>query len=145
MLFFVPIVIIHLQIARKDLSCGQKSCSINFQATNGLLVLREGVTTLSNTIGEKITGRKNWSQNVEEEGGDGVKLKEKLTACQHFLVDTVMENGKHKVINFQKSNLDTKIIIAKLEEAFNKMDSVAKINIAIRFVLGNVETGKYRY
>ena len=50
-----------------------------------------------------------------------------------------MENGRHKVINFQKAKLDTKIIIAKLEEAFNKMAFVAKINIALRFVLRNVE------
>ena len=47
---------------------------------------------------------------VEEEGEDGEKLKEELSACQHFLVDTEMENGRHKVFNFQMSNLDTKII-----------------------------------
>ena len=34
---------------------------------------------------------------VEEEGEDGEKLKEELSACQHFLVDTEMENGRHKV------------------------------------------------
>ena len=38
---------------------------------------------------------------VEEEGEDGEKLKEELSACQHFLVDTEMENGRHKVLNFQ--------------------------------------------
>ena len=40
---------------------------------------------------------------VEEEGGDGEKLKEELSACQHFLVDTAMENVRHKVFNFQMS------------------------------------------
>ena len=30
---------------------------------------------------------------VEEEGEDGEKLKEKLSACQQFLVDTEMEMG----------------------------------------------------
>ena len=72
---------------------------------------------------------------VEEEGEDGEKLKEELSACQHFLVDTEMENGKHKVFNFQMSKLDTKIINEKLEEVFNKLDSAAKINIALGFVL----------
>ena len=82
---------------------------------------------------------------VEEEGEDGEKLKEELSACQHFLVDTEMENGRHKVFNFQMSKLDTKIINEKLEEVFNKLDSAAKINIALGYVLRNVETGDYRY
>ena len=82
---------------------------------------------------------------VEEEGDDGDKLKEELSACQHFLVDTEMENGRHKVFNFQMSKLDTKIINDKLEEVFNKLDSAAKINFALGFVLRNVETGEYRY
>ena len=71
---------------------------------------------------------------VEEEGVDG-----------DFLVDTEMENGRHEVFNFQMSKLDTKIINDKLEEVFNKLDSAAKINIALGFVLRNVETGEYRY
>ena len=82
---------------------------------------------------------------LEEEGEDGEKLKEEFSACQHFLVDTEMENGRHKVFNFQMSKLDTKIINEKLEEVFNKLDSAAKINIALGFVLRNIETGEYRY
>ena len=61
-----------------------------------------------------------------------------------ILVDTEMENGKHKVFNFQMSKLDTKIINEKLEEVFNKLNSAAKINIALGFVLQNFETGEYR-
>ena len=76
---------------------------------------------------------------------DGEKLKEELSACQHFLVDTEMESGRHKVFNFQMSKLDTKIINEKLEEVFNKLDSAAKIIIALGFVLRNVESGEYRY
>ena len=34
---------------------------------------------------------------VEEEGEDGEKLKEELSACQHFLVDTEMENGRQSI------------------------------------------------
>ena len=82
---------------------------------------------------------------LEEEGEDGEKLKEELSACQHFLVDTELENGRHKVFNFQMSKLDTKIINEKLEEVFNKLDSAAKINIALGFVHRNLETGEYRY
>ena len=82
---------------------------------------------------------------VEEEGEDGERLKEELGACQHFLVKTEMEKGRHKVFNFQMSKLDIKILNEKLEEAFNKLDSAAKINIALGFVLRNIETGEYRY
>ena len=43
------------------------------------------------------------------------------------------------------TKLDTKIIEEKLEEVFNKLDSAAKINVALGFVLLNIETGKLRY
>ena len=82
---------------------------------------------------------------VEEEWEDGEKLKEELSACQHFLVDTEMENGRHKAFNFQMSKLYAKFINEKLQEVFNKLGSAAKINIARGFVLRNVETGEYRY
>ena len=78
---------------------------------------------------------------VEEEGAVGEKLKEELNAYQHLLRDTEMENGRHKVFNFQMSELDTKIINDELEEVFNKLVSAAKINIELGFVLRNIETG----
>ena len=36
------------------------------------------------------------NKTVEEEGEDEEKLKEELSACKLFLVDTGMENGRHK-------------------------------------------------
>ena len=56
-----------------------------------------------------------------------------------------MENGRHKVFNFQMSKLDTKIINEMLEEVLNKLDSAAKIKIALEFVILNVEMGEYHY
>ena len=81
---------------------------------------------------------------VEEEVEYGEKFKEELSANQHFLVDPVMENGRHKVFNFQMSKSDIKIINEKLKEVF-KLDSAAKIDIALGFVLRNVKTVEYRY
>ena len=43
------------------------------------------------------------------------------------------------------SMLDTKIINEKLEEVFNKLNSAAKINKTLGFVLRNIETAEYRY
>ena len=68
---------------------------------------------------------------VEEEGEDGETLKDKLSMCQRFLVNTEMENGRHKVFNIQRYltfKLNTKIINEELEEVFNKLDSAAKSN-----------------
>ena len=81
---------------------------------------------------------------AEVEEYDGEKLKEDPSACQHFLVDMEMENGRHKVLNFQMSKLDTKTIKGKLGEVFNNLDSAAEINIALGFVLRNIETGEFK-
>ena len=77
---------------------------------------------------------------VEEEVEDGEKLKEELSGSQHFLVDTEIENGRHKVFKFQMSKLDTKNINKKLDEVCNKLSSAAKINISLEFVLRNDKT-----
>ena len=60
---------------------------------------------------------------VEEEGEDGEKKKEEVSACQHFLVDTETVNGRHKLFNFEMSKIDTTIINEKLEEVLNKLNS----------------------
>ena len=52
-------------------------------------------TTLSNNIGEKSMEQNN-AHLVNEEGEDGEKIKEELSACQHFLVYTEIEYGRHK-------------------------------------------------
>ena len=82
---------------------------------------------------------------MEEEREDEEKLKEELSACQHFVVDTEMQNEKYKVLNFQMSKLGTEIINEKLDENFNKLDSANNITIALGFVLRKIETGEYRY
>ena len=78
---------------------------------------------------------------MEKEWDEGEKLEEELSACQHFLRDREIENGRNQVFNFQMSKLDTKMINEKLEEVFNKLNSAAEINIALGFVLRNIETG----
>ena len=53
---------------------------------------------------------------VEEEKEDGEKLKEEVSACQHFLVDKEVEPN---FFNFQMSKLDNKVFNKKLDEVFN--------------------------
>ena len=56
-----------------------------------------------------------------------------------------MVNWRQTLFNFKISLLDTKIINGKLDEVFKKLVSAAKINVPLRFVHRNVETGEYRY
>ena len=82
---------------------------------------------------------------ISENEEDSDQLREELNTCQHFLTDTEMENGRHEVFNFQFSKLDPNLVNEKLDQAFEKLDCAAKINIALGFVLRNMETSEYRY
>ena len=44
------------------------------------------------------------------------QLQKELTACQHFLSGSEMQNGRHKVYKFRIAELDSQIINAKLEK-----------------------------
>ena len=82
---------------------------------------------------------------ILEDEEDSDQLRDELNACQHFLTDTEMENGRHKVFNFHFSKLDPHLVIEKQDQVFEKFDYAAKINIALGFALSNIETGKNRY
>ena len=82
---------------------------------------------------------------ILENEDDSDQLRDESNACQHFLTDTDMENGRHKVFNFQLSKLDPNLVNEELDQVFEKLDCAAEINIALGFVLRNIETGEYRY
>ena len=57
-----------------------------------------------------------------------------------------MENGRHQVFNFKLSKLDPhEINKKKLKEVFEKLNCAAKVNLALVFILRNVDTDEYRY
>ena len=68
-----------------------------------------------------------------------------MNACQHFLTDNEMDDGRHKVYIFQFSKLDPNLVNEKLSQVFEKLGCAAKINIALGFALRKIETGEYRY
>ena len=82
---------------------------------------------------------------ILENEGDSDQLRDELNACQHSLMDNEIENGRHKVFNFQLSKLDPNLNNEKLDQVFEKLDCAAKINIALGFVLRNIETGEHLY
>ena len=55
------------------------------------------------------------------------ELRDELSACQHFLTDTEMENGRHKVFILHLSKLDPDLVNEKLDRVYEKLDCAAKI------------------
>ena len=49
---------------------------------------------------------------------DDHSLKEELRACEHFLVDSEFERGRHKVFNYAVETLNTEIVNDKLDNFF---------------------------
>ena len=76
---------------------------------------------------------------------DNADLKEELQACQHFLVDSELEKGRHRVFIFAMSTFDNSLINEKLDLVSKGLECAAKANLAFGFVLKNVEDGSCRY
>ena len=76
---------------------------------------------------------------------DDQSLREELESCKHFLTDTEIENGRHRVFNFAMSSFDMSLLNDKLDYVFKELKCAAKVNLAFEFVLKNVEDGSCRY
>ena len=76
---------------------------------------------------------------------DDQRLREELESCKHFLTDTELENGGHRVFNFAMSSFDMSLLNDKLDSVFKELKCAAKINLAFGFVLKNIEDGMCRY
>ena len=61
---------------------------------------------------------------------DDQSLREELEPCKHFLTDTEMENGRHRVFEFAMSSFDFPLLNDKLDYAFKELKCAAKVNIA---------------
>ena len=76
---------------------------------------------------------------------DDQSLREELESCKHFLTDTELENGRHRVFNFAMSSFDMSLLNDKLDYVFKELKCAAKVNIAFGFVPNNFEDGMCRY
>ena len=84
--------------------------------------------------------------NVEDIVGDvdDQSLREELESCKHFLTDTEMENGRHKVFNVALSSFDMSLLNDKLDCVFKELKCAAKVNVAFGLFLKNIEDGMCR-
>ena len=76
---------------------------------------------------------------------DDQSLIEGLESCKHFLTDTELENGRHRVFNFAMSSFDISLLNDKLDYVFKELKCAAKVNLAFGFVLKNFEDGMCRH
>ena len=76
---------------------------------------------------------------------DDQKLREELQSSRHFLVDSEILKGRHSVFNFAVNNLTAQVIEEKMDRVLHKLKCEAKLNLALGFILKNIEDGKFRY
>ena len=76
---------------------------------------------------------------------DDQSLREELQSCRYFLVDSEIQKGRHSVFNFAVNNLTAQVIEEKLDRVLDKLRCVGKLNLALGFILKNIEDGRFRY
>ena len=65
-------------------------------------------------------------------------LGDELESFKHFLTETEMENGRHRVFNFAMSSFDIPLLNDKLDYVIKEMKCAAKVNLAFEFNQKNV-------
>ena len=89
------------------------------------------------------------ASNIDVEDIVGVvgdqSLREELQSCRQFLVDSEIQKGRHSVFNFAVKNLTAQVVEEKLDRVLDKLKCVAKLDLALGFILKNIEDGKFRY
>ena len=76
---------------------------------------------------------------------DDQSLRKELESCKHFLTDTEMENGRHRVLNFAISSFNISLLNDKLDYVFDEPKCAAKVNLAFAVLLKNIEDGLREY
>ena len=124
---------LYYHIAKKHATPRAKKthkCKICFKQFSGFYALRQHKTS---EHGIQMKSAEFDVNNLLED--DDADLKEELQTCQHFLVDSELEKGRHRVFNFAMSTFDNSLIIKKLDLVFKGLKCVAKVNLAFGFVL----------
>ena len=127
-------------VSRPSITYKCKLCHAEFP---GFYALRQHKNTQHGT--EIGFGAKNIDLKDIVEDVDDQNLREELESCKHFLTDTEMENGRHRVFNFARSSFDISLLNNKLDYVFEELKCAAKVNLAFGFVLKKSEEGMCRH
>ena len=76
---------------------------------------------------------------------DDAEVTDELNSCNHFLVDSELEKGRHCFFNLAMSHFKNSFLNEKIDHVFNQLKWAAKINLALELVLKNIEDGTFRY
>ena len=117
-------------------------CKLCFQEFPGFYALRQH----RNTQHGMQIGLRTRDVDVEHILGDveDHNLREELSSCQHFLVDSELERARHKVFNYAVETLNETIVNEKLDRFFNNLKCAAKVNLSFGLILKNIEDGGFR-
>ena len=137
---------LNYHIAKQHSAAGPSKtykCNLCHSEFPGFYALRQHKNT---QLGKQI-GFGASNIDVEDIVGDvdDQSLREELQSCRHFLVDSEIQNGRHCVFNFAVNNLTAQAIEEKLDRVLDKLKCVAKFNLALGFILKNIEDGKFRF
>ena len=118
-------------------------CKLCYQEFPGFYALRQDKNTQHGT--QVGFGASNI--DVEDIVGDvdDQSLREELESCKHFLTDTEMETARHKVFNFAMLSFDMSLLNDELDYVFEELKCAPKVNLALGFVLKNIEDGMCKY
>ena len=137
---------LNYHIAKQHSAAGPSKtykCKLCHAEFPGFYALRQHKNTQHGTqIG--FGARKIDVEDIEGDVDDR-KLREELQSFRHFLVDSEIQKGRHSVFNFGVNNLTAHFIEEKLDRVLDKLKCVAKLNLALGFILKNIEDGKFRY
>ena len=117
--------------------------NVNSQSFRWFLFLAttyQEITQRARCIGSKNLDETELVGTIDDEG-----LKEELQTCKRFLVDSEMENMRHKMFNFAMKILDADTLRQKLDRVFEKLKCAAKLIVAFGFTLKNSEDGNCRH
>ena len=150
-----------IQITKPNLARHKKRCSggtlycthcpnfstLSLDDLNNHIAKQHSAKQHKNTQHGKQIGFGASNIDVEDIVGDvdDQSLREELHSCKHFLVDSEIQKGRHSVFNFAVNNLTAQVIEEKLDRVRDKLKCVAKLNLALGFILKNIEDGKFRY
>ena len=76
---------------------------------------------------------------------DDQSLREQLQSCRHFPVDSETQKGRHSVFNFVVNKLTAQVVEEKSDRVLDKLKCVVKLNLALGFILKNIEDRNFRY
>ena len=118
-----------------------KECSIEFPSFYSLRHHKQRYLTVETTP----SGEKAEMQCLADTGDDNKKWEEELQSCTHLLIDSEKQKGRNSVFNFVVNNLTAHVMEKRLDRVLDKLKCSAKPNLALGFILKNIEDGTFRY